>query len=72
MVVRESENVDEVVRESEKVGNETAVLEYSLRPRAHCYQLPIKDDINFIPRILYSTLNEDKIPCCYCGSLCLE
>ena len=35
---------------------------YSLRPKAHCFQLPVKDDINFIPRIiLYSTLNQEKI-----------
>jgi len=36
---------------------------YSLRPKAHCFQLPVKDDINFIPRILYSTSNQDKILC---------
>jgi len=36
---------------------------YSLHPKAHCFQLPVKDDINFIPRILYSTLNQDKILC---------
>src|SRR6218665_1627195 len=36
---------------------------YSLRPEAHCFQLPVKDGINFIPRILYSTLNQDKILC---------
>jgi len=29
---------------------------YSLRPKANCFQLPVKDDINFILRILYSTV----------------
>jgi len=36
---------------------------YSLCPKAHCFQLPVKDDINFIPRMLYSTLNQDKTLC---------
>jgi len=36
---------------------------YSLRLKAHCVQPPIKDDINFIRRVLYSTLNQDKILC---------
>src|SRR6218665_1232711 len=30
---------------------------YNLRPRAHGYVLPAKDDLNFISRVLYSKLN---------------
>ena len=29
---------------------------HNLRPRAHGYELPPKDDLNFIPRTLYNTL----------------
>jgi len=42
---------------------------YSLRPKVcvprarRGFQLPVKDDINFIPGILYSTLNQEKILC---------
>ena len=29
---------------------------HNLRPRAHGYELPPKDDLNFIPRTLYNAL----------------
>jgi len=31
-----------------------------LRPRPHDFELPPKDDKNFIPRILYKTLSKNK------------
>jgi len=31
---------------------------YSLRPRAHSFDLPAKDDRNFIPRLLYGVLTQ--------------
>src|SRR5688572_9123412 len=31
----------------------TAQRHYNMRPRSHPFQLPAKDDRNFIPRILY-------------------
>ena len=34
----------------------TIERKYSLRPRKHDFVLPPKDDKNFIPRVLYSSL----------------
>jgi len=33
---------------------------YSLRPRAHSFALPAKDDRNFIPRLLYGVLTQSN------------
>lgn len=35
---------------------------YNLRPKAHGYAQPIKDDLNFMSRVLCSELNQPKWP----------
>jgi len=35
---------------------ETRPANYNLRPRAHEFKLPLKDDRNFVPRLLFKDM----------------
>ena len=53
---------------------ETRPTNYNLRPRAHEFKLPLKDDRNFVPRLIFKdTLYVlGRVIMFYCLSMCLN